>query len=158
MSIKIVYLSNSAKTEKALSVVLDTLTTKLDAPEVTMTVSEILPLVTATLDLASLAGKLEETISALTERISIYEMTASSQAPKPTSAYATKLDQRLTATSDLLRALVDRLDQVETAVTRLYKPPFLQIDPNDKSRKRLAVLRNGFDVVCGSGSIEGAVS
>jgi hypothetical protein len=53
---------------------------------------------------------------------------------------------------------LDRLDQVETAVTRLYKPPFLEIDPHDKPRKKLAGIRAGFDVACGAASIEGAAS
>jgi hypothetical protein len=53
---------------------------------------------------------------------------------------------------------LDRLDQVETAVTRLYKPPFLEIDPHDKSRKKLVSLRAGFEVACGAASTEGATS
>ena len=150
MPVKIVYSPPTAKTEKVLAAVRDALTEKLNAPEAALTASEILPLVTATLELAELAGKLDETISVLGQRVETYESTVSSQAPKPASGYATKLDQRLTATSDLLRATLDRLDQLETAVMRLYKPPFLKIDANDKPRKKLANLRVSFDVLCGT--------
>ncbi len=59
----------------------------------------------------------------------------SSHARKLASGYAAKLDQSLTATSDLLRAILDRVDQIETAVTRLYKSPFLEIDPHAQAEK-----------------------
>lgn len=150
MPIKIVYSPPAAKTEKALSVVLDALTDKLNAPDAALMATEILPLVTATLDLAELAGRLDETIFLLGQRIAAYETTIASQAPKPASSYAINLDQRLSATSDLLRATLDRLDQLETAVMRLYKPPFLEVDANDKPRKKLASLRVCFDVLCGT--------
>jgi hypothetical protein len=141
MTIKIVYLPPTAKTEKALSAALDALAEKLSAPEVPLTGSEILPLVTATIGLAEVTNNLGSAVSVLGQRIAIYEATASSEAPKPASGYATKLDQRLTATSDLLRACLERVDQLETAVMRLYRPPFLEIDPNDQRRKKLASLK-----------------
>src|SRR5258708_32371273 len=122
MTIKIVYLPSSAAIENALSMVAQALTQKLSSSDPMLTAAEIMPLATATLDLAQHAGKLEETICMLGQRVAAYETTVSSQAPKPSSGYAAKLDQRLTATSDLLRATLDRLDQVEAAVTRLYKP------------------------------------
>ena len=158
MAIKIVCLPPTTKTEKTLSGMLDVLAAKLSAPETPLTGSEILPLVTATLGLAELTGRLGETVSVLSQRIAIYEATASSEAPKPASGYATKLDQRLTATSDLLRACLDRVDQLETAVMRLYRPPFLEIDPNDQGRKKLASLKVKFDVLCDAESTEGASS
>jgi hypothetical protein len=158
MTIKIVYLPPTAKAEKALSAVLDALAEKLSAPEVPLTAGEILPLVTATLGLAEMASSLGEAVSVLGQRIAIYEATASSEAPKPASAYATKLDQRLTATSDLLRACSERVDQLETAIMRLYRPPFLEIDPNDQRRKTLVSLKLRFDALCNAGSTEGAPS
>jgi hypothetical protein len=59
---------------------------------------------------------------------------------------------------EIQSASLDRLDQVETAVTRLYKPPFLEIDPHDKPRKKLASIRAGFDVACGAACSEGTSS
>src|SRR4029077_19855984 len=99
-----------------------------------------------------------EAVSVLSQRIAIYEATAASEAPKPASGYATKLDRRLTATSDLLRACLERVDQLETAVMRLYRVPFLEIDPNDQGRKKLASLKVKFDVLCDAESTEGASS
>jgi len=156
MSLKVIYLPLAVKIEKSLSAADKTLKAKLGSPNQTLTATELLPFVDAVRDLAELGGNLQATATEFGNRIAAYEATLSSAAAKPSSDFASQLDQRLTATSDLLRATLDRLDQVETAVMRLYKPPFLPIDPHDKPRKALAGLRASFDVACGGS--DGSVS
>lgn len=118
------FFPSSPETNKALSFLLDAMTENLHSPEVILTAGDIVPVLSAIL---GLSGKLEERMSMLAQQMAIYETTASVQAPKPASHCATKLDQRLTATSDLLRVAVSRLDQLERIV-----------DAHDQPRKKLA--------------------
>jgi hypothetical protein len=148
MTCKIVYLPLSTQIKKAASEAVHMLNGKLAAPDDTIGATEIMPLAEAILDLTELSTKVEAAIFLFNHRIEAYEAALSSGVAKPSSDFATNLDHRLTATADLLRATLDRLDQVEAAVMRLYKAPFLAIDSNDKPRKELASLRASFEVAC----------
>ena len=149
MAIKIVYLPLATQIKKSISEAVEILAAKAMSPDGgTLDTTEIMPLAQAVLDLTELSSKVEAATILFNHRIEAYEAALSSDVAKPASDFAAKLDQRLTATSDLLRATLDRLDQIETAVMRLYKPPFLAIDPNDKPRKNLAQLRAQFDLAC----------
>lgn len=148
MAIKILYFPLAAHIEKSVTEAVGILTAKLACADETLTATEIMPLAQAVPDLTELGSKIEAATILFNHRIEAYEAALSAGTAKPSSDFATKLDQRLTATSDLLRATLDRLDQVETAVMRLYELPFLAIDEHDKPRKVLAGLRASFDLVC----------
>jgi hypothetical protein len=148
MAIKIVYLPLAAQIEKSVAEAVGILTAKLECADETLTATEIMPLAQGVLDLSELGGKVEAATVLFNHRIEAYEAALSAGATKPSSDFATKLDLRLTATSDLLRATLDRLDQIETAVIRLYQPPFIAIDEHDKPRKALMDLKASFDLAC----------
>lgn len=69
MTIKIIYFPSSAAIKKALSVVAEALAQKHTDLDAVATAAEIMPLVTATLDLAELSGKLEDTTCVLSQQI-----------------------------------------------------------------------------------------
>jgi hypothetical protein len=146
---KIVYLPLATQIKMEVSDAVAALTAKLSSPDDTLSATEMMPLAQAVLDLTELGSKVEAATVLFNHRLEAYEAALTSGSTKPTSDFATQLDQRVKATSDLLRATLDRLDQIETAVMRLYKPPFLAIDANDKPRKEIAALRAKFDLMCG---------
>lgn len=148
MAIKILYLPLAAQIEKSVAEAVGTLTAKLSCADETLTATEIMPLAGAVLDLTELGGKIEAATILFNHRIEAYEAALSAGTTKPSSDFATNLDLRLTATADLLRATLERLDQVETAVLGLYRPPFIAIDEHDKPRKVLAGLKASFDLAC----------
>jgi hypothetical protein len=148
MTIKILYLPLAAHIEKSVAEAVGILTAKLHDADDTLTATEIMPLAQAILDLTELGGKIEAATILFNHRIEAYEAALSAGTTKPSSDFATNLDLRLTATADLLRATLERLDQVETAVLRICRPPFIAIDEHDKPRKALAALKASFDLVC----------
>jgi len=149
MPTKIVYLPKATHIEMALHETIQRLAAKVMDPEGDqLGAVHIMPLVEAVDDLTELCGKVEAMIALYDHRISAMEAALHSGAAKPTSDFGTQVDQRLTATQDLLRAMLDRLDDIETALIRLYKTPFLPIDEHDKPRKELALLRAKFDIAC----------
>lgn len=148
MTLRIVYLPIATEIKKEVGFAIETLQNKLSQPDETLAATEIMPLAQAILDLTELATKVEAATVLFNHRIEAYEKALGSGPAKPTSDFATQLDQRVRATSDLLRAVLERLDQIEAAVVRLYKPPFLAIDPNDKARKVLAEFRAQFELQC----------
>ena len=147
---KIVYLPLATQIKKDVADAVACLEAKLGQPDGTLDATEMMPLAQAVLDLTELGCKVEAATFLFNHRLEAYEAALTTPSSKPTSDFASQLDQRLKATSDLLRATLDRLDQIETAVIRLYKPPFLAIDANDKPKKELAPLRAKFEVVCGN--------
>ena len=149
MPTKIIYLPMATHIAMGLEETIAILSAKVMAPEgKQLWPEDIMPLVDAVRDLTDLAGKVEAMTQYFEYRVSAFEGALASGAAKPSSDFASQLDQRLTATQDLLRATLDRLDDIETALIRLYKPPFLAIDEHDKPRKELAQLRAKFDVAC----------
>jgi len=149
MTTKIVYLPKAAQISKALFETVATLCMKIMSPDGdTLSPSDIIPLVDVVHDLAKLQGNAETMAVSFENRLAALEVSHATGVPKPASDFASQLDQRLAATSELLRATLERLDQVEAAVVRLYKTPFLPIDPHDHPRKKLASLRAKFDVAC----------
>jgi len=149
MATKIVYLPMATHIKMALDEAIKRLSAKVMDPEGDqLGAAQIMPLVEAVDHLTDLAGKIEGMTVLFEHRVSAFEAALQSGAAKPTSDFATQLDQRLTATQELLRAMLERLDQVETAVLKLYHPPFLAIDEHDQARKELAKLKAKFDVAC----------
>lgn len=151
MPTKIIYLPMATHIAMGLEETIAILSAKVMAPKPEdnqLWPEDIMPLVDAVRDLTELAGKVEAMTQYFEYRVSAFEGALASGAAKPSSDFASQLDQRLTATQDLLRAVLDRLDENETALIRLYKPPFLAIDEHDKPRKELAQLRAKFDVAC----------
>lgn len=149
MSTKIVYLPKAAHIQMALQETIERLKAKVMDPEGDqLGALQVMPLVEAVDDLTDLAGKVEAMIFLFENRISAMEAALESGAAKPASDFGTQVDKRLTATQNLLRATLDRLDEIEAALIKLYKPPFLAIDEHDKPRKELAQLRANFDVAC----------
>jgi hypothetical protein len=148
MTIKISYLPLAAQIKKEVSDAVAALEAKLSQPDDMLSATEMMPLAQAIVDLTELGSKVEAATILFNHRIEAYEAALTSGSTNPMSDFATQLDQRVRATSELLRATLDRLDQIERAVIRLYKPPFLEIDPNDKPRKRIAALRAAFDLRC----------
>ena len=109
---------------------------------------QIMPLVEAVDDLTDAVGLAEAMVMHFEHRVSAVEEAFQKGAAKPASDFGAQVDQRLTATQDLLRATLDRVDEIETALIRLYKPPFLAIDEHDKPRKEIAQLRAKFEFAC----------
>jgi hypothetical protein len=150
MPTKIVYLPKATHIKMALQETIERLSAKVMDPEGDqLGALQIMPLVEAVDHLTDVAGKIEAMTLLFEYRVSAFEAALASGAAKPSSDFATQLDQRLTASQDLQRAMLERLDQVEAAVIRLYKTPFLAIDENDLPRKELALLRAKFEAVCG---------
>lgn len=148
MTYKIIYLPLATQIKKDVAEGVAALEAKLNQPDDTLSATEMMPLAQAIIDLTDLGSKVEAAMILFNHRIEAYEAALTAPSPKPASDFANQLDQRLQATSDLLRATLDRLDQIETAVIRLYKAPFLAIDVHDKPRKDLAALRAKFELVC----------
>ena len=149
MSVKIVYLPKAAHIKIALEETIERLKAKvLDSEGDQLGALQVMPLVEAVDGLTDLAGKVEAMIFLFENRISAMEAALESGAAKPTSDFGTQVDKRLAATQNLLRATLDRLDEIETALIRLYQPRFLAIDEHDKPRKEIAKLRAEFDVAC----------
>jgi hypothetical protein len=149
MPYKIVYLPLATQIKKDVAEAVAALEAKLSASDDTLSATEMMPLAQAVFDLTELGSKVEAATILFNHRIEAYEAALTAPSSKPTSDFAGQLDQRLKATSDLLRATLDRLGQIETAIIRLYKPPFLAIDVHDKPKKDLAALRAKFEVICG---------
>jgi len=151
MPTKIIYLPMATHIAMSLEETIANLSAKVMAPEPEdnqLWPADIMPLVDAVRGLTDVAGKVEAMTLLFEYRVSAFEAALASGAAKPSSDFASQLDQRLTATQDLLRATLQRLDQVETAVLKLYDKPFLAIDENDKPRKELAKLEAKFEVAC----------
>ncbi|MGH6975903.1 MAG: hypothetical protein ACREED_02650 [Stellaceae bacterium] len=149
MATKIIYLPRATHIKMALQDTIERLSAKVMDPEGDeLGAVQIMPLVEAVDHLTDVAGKVEAMVMLYEYRIAAFEAALASGAAKPASDFAVQLDQRLTATQDLLRAVLERLDDVETALFALAKKPFIEIDPHDAPRKELAKLKAKFDVAC----------
>lgn len=149
MSTKILYLPRATHIKKSLNETVKWLAAKATDPEGDQIGAiQIMPLVEAVDDLTDAVGLAEAMVMHFEHRVTAVEETFQKGTAKPTSDFGTQVNQRLTATEDLLRATLDRLDDIETALIRLYKPPFLAIDEHDKPRKELAHLRAKFEFTC----------
>lgn len=149
MSTKILYLPKATHIKMSVDKAMKWLAAKVTDPEGDQVGAlQIMPVVEAVDDLTDAVGLVEAMVTLFEHRVTAVEEAFQKGAAKPASEFGTQVDQRLTATQDLLRATLDRLDDIETAVIRLYKPPFLAIDEHDKARKELAQLRAKFDVTC----------
>lgn len=149
MSTKILYLPKATHIKMSLEETQKRLAAKvMDPAGDQVGALQIMPLVEAVDDLTDAVGLVEAMVMHFEMRVSAIEAAFQKGAAKPASEFGTQVDQRLTVTQDLLRATLDRLDDIETALIRLYKPPFLAIDEHDKPRKALAQLRAKFEFAC----------
>lgn len=149
MSTKILYLPRATHIKISVDKAMKWLAAKVTDPEGDQVGAlQIMPVVEAVDDLTDAVGLAEAMVMLFEHRVSAVEEAFQKGAAKPTSDFGTQVDQRLSATQDLLRATLDRLDEIETALIRLYKPPFLAIDEHDKPRKELAQLRAKFEFAC----------
>lgn len=149
MTTKIVYLPKSTHIKLALEETIKRLSAQvMHSGGEPLSAVQIMPLVEAVDQLTDVAGKVEAMTLLFEYRVSAFEAALQTGAAKPASDFASQLDQRMKATAALLSATLDRLDQVEEAVLKLYKPPFLAIDEHDQARKELAQLRAKFEVAC----------
>ena len=149
MSTKILYLPRATHIRMSLDKAMKWLAAKVTDPEGDQIGAlQIMPLVEAVDDLTDAVGLVEAMVMHYELRVSAVEAAFQKGAAKPTSDFGIQIDQRLTATQDLLRATLDRLDDIETALIRLYNPPFIAIDEHDKPRKELAQLRAKFEFAC----------
>src|SRR5215469_7109050 len=149
MSTKILYLPKATHIRMSVDKAMKWLAAKVTDPEGDQVGAlQIMPVVEAVDDLTDAVELVEAMVMHFEIRVSAIEAAFQKGSAKPASEFGSQVDQRLTATQDLLRATLDRLDDIETALIWLYKPPFLAIDEHDKPRKALAQLRAKFEFAC----------